>query len=104
LAAPVKHRPPELAAGLFGQRPRVSISTLGRYARTCGSADRHAPHGEPKERAVSAGGDATLPRIAERVRPPMLPPKDRLTVCFAHVAYRLRERFDARGAGVASFE
>ncbi len=26
----------------------------------------------------------------------MLPSKDRLTICFAHVAYRLRERFLAR--------
>ena len=36
--------------------------------------------------------------------PPMLPPKDRLTICFAHVAYRLRDRFLARDSGIASFE
>jgi D-2-hydroxyacid dehydrogenase (NADP+) len=35
---------------------------------------------------------------------PMLPPKDRLTICFAHVAYRLRDRFLERDAGIASFE
>jgi len=34
----------------------------------------------------------------------MLPTKDRLTICFAHVAYRLRERFLARDPGIASFE
>ena len=34
----------------------------------------------------------------------MLPPKDNLTICFAHVAYRLRERFLALDTGVASFE
>src|SRR5258706_14679590 len=34
----------------------------------------------------------------------MLPPKDRLTICFAHVAYRLRERFLARNSGISSFE
>ena len=34
----------------------------------------------------------------------MLPAKDRLTLCFAHVAYRLQERFLARNAGMASFE
>jgi phosphoglycerate dehydrogenase-like enzyme len=34
----------------------------------------------------------------------MLPPKDRLVICFAHVAYRLQERFLARRAGIASFE
>jgi D-2-hydroxyacid dehydrogenase (NADP+) len=34
----------------------------------------------------------------------MLPPKDRLTICFAHVAYRLRERFLARNPGIPSFE
>jgi phosphoglycerate dehydrogenase-like enzyme len=34
----------------------------------------------------------------------MLPPKDRLTICFAHVAYQLQQRFLARRAGVQSFE
>src|ERR1700749_4438443 len=34
----------------------------------------------------------------------MLPPKDRLTICFAHVAYQLQQRFEARQRGVASFE
>ena len=34
----------------------------------------------------------------------MIPPKDKLTICFAHVAYRLEERFRARGTGIASFE
>jgi phosphoglycerate dehydrogenase-like enzyme len=34
----------------------------------------------------------------------MLPPDESLTICFAHAAYRLRERFLARGSGIASFE
>ena len=34
----------------------------------------------------------------------MLPPKDRLTICFAHVAYQLEQRFAARRTGIASFE
>jgi phosphoglycerate dehydrogenase-like enzyme len=34
----------------------------------------------------------------------MLPAKERLSICFAHVAYRLHERFSAAGAGIASFE
>lgn len=34
----------------------------------------------------------------------MLPPKDRLTVCFAHVAYRFGERFPLRNTGIAFFE
>ncbi len=34
----------------------------------------------------------------------MLPPKNRLTVCFAHVAYRMQERFALRNTGVASIE
>ena len=34
----------------------------------------------------------------------MLPPKESLTICFAHVAYRLQERFLARRTGIASFE
>jgi len=34
----------------------------------------------------------------------MLPPRDRLVICFAHIAYRLQERFLARGSGITSFE
>ncbi len=34
----------------------------------------------------------------------MIPPADRLTVCFAHAAYRLAERFRARGGTLAHFE
>ena len=33
----------------------------------------------------------------------MLPPRDRLTICFAHVAYQLQERFLLRKTGIASF-
>jgi phosphoglycerate dehydrogenase-like enzyme len=33
----------------------------------------------------------------------MLPPDDRLTICFAHVAYQLNERFSALGTGIKSF-
>jgi phosphoglycerate dehydrogenase-like enzyme len=34
----------------------------------------------------------------------LLPPKDRLTICFAHVAYQLEQRWAAREGGAASFE
>jgi len=34
----------------------------------------------------------------------MIPQKDKLTICFAHVAYRLDERFRARNTGIESFE
>jgi hypothetical protein len=34
----------------------------------------------------------------------MLPSKDQLTICFAHAAYRLRERFLALATGIGSFE
>jgi phosphoglycerate dehydrogenase-like enzyme len=33
----------------------------------------------------------------------MIPPKDQLVICFAHVAYRLDERFAALGTGIKSF-
>ena len=33
----------------------------------------------------------------------LLPDKDRLTICFAHVAYQLHECFSALGTGIASF-
>lgn len=36
--------------------------------------------------------------------PRALPPKGELTICFAHVAYRLQERFALRNAGIRSFE
>jgi D-2-hydroxyacid dehydrogenase (NADP+) len=34
----------------------------------------------------------------------MFPPKDQLTILFAHVAYRMQERFALRNTGVASIE
>jgi phosphoglycerate dehydrogenase-like enzyme len=34
----------------------------------------------------------------------MLPPKDRLTICFAHGAYRMSERFGLRSTGIAHVE
>jgi phosphoglycerate dehydrogenase-like enzyme len=34
----------------------------------------------------------------------MFPSKDKLTVCFAHVAYRLQQRFEALATGIESFE
>jgi phosphoglycerate dehydrogenase-like enzyme len=34
----------------------------------------------------------------------VLPSRDKTTICFAHVAYRLQERFVRRNTGVASFE
>lgn|SRR5690606_21168806 len=34
----------------------------------------------------------------------VLRPKNEITVCFAHPAYRLKERFDLRNTGIKSFE
>ena len=34
----------------------------------------------------------------------MFPTADKTVICFAHVAYRLQERFAALGSGIASFE
>jgi phosphoglycerate dehydrogenase-like enzyme len=34
----------------------------------------------------------------------MLPPRDSLTICFAHVAYQLQQRFAARHKDIKSFE
>ena len=34
----------------------------------------------------------------------MIPPKDRLTVCFAHAAYQMKACFDALHTGIANFE
>ena len=33
----------------------------------------------------------------------MLPPSDKLSICYAHVAYRLHERFSALDTGISSF-
>ncbi|HSU04829.1 MAG TPA: D-2-hydroxyacid dehydrogenase, partial [Acetobacteraceae bacterium] len=34
----------------------------------------------------------------------MLPPKDQLTICFAHVAYQMQARFEARDTGIRCFQ
>src|SRR5690348_8869414 len=34
----------------------------------------------------------------------MFPPKDQLTVCFAHAAYQMKARFDALSTGISNFE
>jgi D-2-hydroxyacid dehydrogenase (NADP+) len=34
----------------------------------------------------------------------MFPAKNEITICFAHVAYRMKDRFDARNTGIKSFE
>ena len=34
----------------------------------------------------------------------MIPPKDQLTICFAHAAYQMKACFDALHTGIASFE
>ena len=34
----------------------------------------------------------------------MIPPRDRLTICFAHAAYQMKTCFDALNTGIASFE
>lgn len=34
----------------------------------------------------------------------VIPPKDRLTICFAHAAYRMQDRFALRGTGMNSIE
>ncbi len=34
----------------------------------------------------------------------MFPPKDQLTICFAHAAYQMKTCFDARGTGIRNFE
>jgi phosphoglycerate dehydrogenase-like enzyme len=34
----------------------------------------------------------------------MIPPRDKLTICFAHAAYQMKACFDALNTGIASFE
>ena len=34
----------------------------------------------------------------------MIPPKDQITICFAHAAYQMKACFDALNTGIASFE
>lgn len=34
----------------------------------------------------------------------MFPSKDDLTICFAHAAYRMQDRFELRGAGIRNFQ
>src|SRR5207237_9339760 len=37
------------------------------------------------------------------MEPAMIPPNDKLAICFAHVAYQLHERFAALDTGIHSF-
>src|SRR5512143_314280 len=34
----------------------------------------------------------------------MIPSKDKLTICFAHAAYRMKDRFELRQTGIRNFE
>ena len=34
----------------------------------------------------------------------MFPSKENITICFAHAAYRMKDRFDLRKTGIGSFE
>lgn len=34
----------------------------------------------------------------------MFPTRDKLTICFAHAAYQMKDRFDARNTGINSFQ
>ena len=34
----------------------------------------------------------------------MFPTRDKLTICFAHAAYQMKARFDARNTGINSFQ
>ncbi len=34
----------------------------------------------------------------------MLPPRDRLTICFAHIAYQMQQRFELRDTGIGCFQ
>ena len=34
----------------------------------------------------------------------MIPPKDKLLICFAHAAYQMKACFDALNTGIQSFE
>jgi hypothetical protein len=52
-----------------------------------------------------ASGFALIVSITIEIRGDlMLPSRDQLTICFAHVAYRLRERFLTLATGIESFE
>jgi phosphoglycerate dehydrogenase-like enzyme len=55
--------------------------------------------------AVAAASFVPRPaRSSVETEPAMFPAADQLTICFAHVAYRLQERFSALGTGIDSFE
>jgi hypothetical protein len=53
---------------------------------------------------VKASRDAASDRfLYDSENPRMLPPDDRLAICFAHVAYQLHEQFSALATGIGSF-
>src|SRR4029078_13189279 len=57
--------------------------------------------------ALAAAYASTLPRglpAGSGTGPGLFPKKEDLTICFAHVAYRMAERFAARNTGIRHFQ
>src|SRR5579883_2411972 len=45
-----------------------------------------------------------LPALLPAKATAMIPPKDQLTICFAHAAYQMKACFDSLNTGIANFE
>ena len=68
---------------------------------------------EPEDNQAQCVDQVILPQCLEQLgrtldktigAVPMIPPKNKLTICFAHVAYQLRQRFLLLNTGIDSFE
>src|SRR5262249_35260531 len=76
--------------GLTGKSPGAApggVRKLKNYVHNGAASPQHKPSAKEKDAMTQP-----------------LPPKDELTICFAHVAYRLAERFAVRNTGIRHFE
>src|SRR6266436_5285680 len=77
-----------------------------RAKKTCHTGERRRRGGRPIEYAQMLGRPQRTPvpfRWSSNGSAAMLAPNNELVVCFAHVAYRLHERFSLLNTGIASF-
>src|SRR6185503_12731207 len=78
------------------------------HGRWCRRRTRtYRPHAQPRYQPAPRAVLASLSPLDARPnegKDPMIPPKDEVTVCFAHVAYNLQTRFAQRGTGIRSFQ
>ena len=91
----------------FGDGVAVAVNREDQQLKT---AHQRGPQAHARERPLRGAGAALLPAarvltvsrlLTPALERPCCPAKDQLNICFAHSAYRMADRFAARGTGIA---